>query len=84
MKTSVRFGHWERTTIDRAIAIKRLIRITRSHADVELRSPARICPECRQPVEVVVVPGQNCASCWSRKVIGSWQVLPGDGPRQGS
>jgi hypothetical protein len=68
------YGTWPRRTIERAISILRLIRITQAAKDVELRSPARECPECHGPVDLVVLPGGMCGSCWSREIIAAWQV----------
>ncbi len=76
MSRSNVFGNWAKETVMRAISILGLIRITRAAREVELRSPARECPECHEMVEVMVLPASVCATCWSRKVIGSWQVLP--------
>lgn len=78
MKTTRLYGSWRKATIQRAISILGLIQITRMAKEVELRSPARKCPHCHEEVEVVVLPGGMCATCWSREVIAAWQVLPGD------
>ena len=67
---------WTRRTIEQAISLSRLIQITRAARDVELRSPAKQCPECGELVELVVIPGGKCGSCWSKQVIASWQVMP--------
>lgn len=74
MRTTKAYGVWRRKTIERAISILALIRITRAAEDVELRSPARECPQCHKAVEVVVLPGGMCATCWSHEVIAAWQV----------
>jgi len=76
VKASRLYGYWQRKTVERAISTLDLIRITRAARDVELRSPARECPQCHEPAEVVVLPGERCATCWSRKVIAEWQVAP--------
>jgi len=67
---------WTRRTIDRAISLWGLIQATRAAREVELRSPAKRCPECGELVEVVVIPGDVCGSCWSRHVIANWRVTP--------
>jgi hypothetical protein len=72
MRRSRLFRHWYRETVKRAISILGLIRITRAGREVELRSPARQCPECHEMVDVVVLPASVCATCWSRKV--NWGV----------
>ena len=69
---------WTRRTIDRAISLWGLIQITRAAREVELCSPAKRCSECGEFVEVVVIPGDMCGSCWSKKVIATWRVLPTD------
>jgi hypothetical protein len=76
VRTTKAYAVWRRKTIERAISVLGLIQITRAAKDVELRSPARECPRCHKAVEVVVLPGDMCASCWSQKVIAAWQVLP--------
>lgn len=76
MRTTNSYGIWRRKTIERAISILGLIRITRAAKDVELRSPAQECPECHEETEVLVRPGGLCGTCWSREVIGAWRVMP--------
>lgn len=76
MKARKLYGNWRKETIERAISILRLIRITQAAREVELHSPPKECPECHEMVEVVVLPAEMCGTCWSRKVIGAWQILP--------
>jgi hypothetical protein len=67
---------WKRATIDSALSIFKLIRLTNASGTVELRSPAELCPECHNRAEVLVLPTRLCADCWSRKIIASWRVPP--------
>lgn len=67
---------WKRKTVAFAISVRRLMQLMKATGDVELRSPARECPGCRKPAEVVVVPGDLCGDCWSKKAIATWKVLP--------
>jgi len=67
---------WKQETVAFAISVRRLIHLMNAAGDVELRSPARECPECGKPAEVVVVPEELCADCWSKKAIAAWRVLP--------
>jgi hypothetical protein len=76
VRTTTSYGIWRRKTIERAISIWGLIRITRVAGDVEFRSPAQECLECHERTEVLVKPEGLCGTCWSRKVIGAWQVTP--------
>jgi hypothetical protein len=76
VRTTKSYGIWRRKSIERAISILGMIRITRAAGDVELRSPAQECPECHEPTEVLVRPEGLCGTCWSRKVIGAWRVMP--------
>jgi len=78
VRTSAKSLKWTRETIDRAISLRGLIQITREARDVELRSPAKHCPECGELVELVVIPGELCGSCWSKQVIANWRVLPAE------
>jgi hypothetical protein len=78
VRTTKVYGNWRRATIQRAISVLSLIRITRAAKNVELRSPARKCPHCHEAVEVIVMPGGMCATCWSQEVISAWRVLPED------
>ena len=84
MKTKQSYGNWRRETIERAISISGLIRITGAAGEVELHSPAKECPECHEMVEVTVLPTKMCGTCWSRKVIGAWQIPPGEFARMRS
>ena len=65
MSTRAKPLGWAQTTIDRAISLRRLIQITRAARDVELRSPAKQCPECGESVDLIVIPSEVCGSCWS-------------------
>ena len=76
MSTRAKPLGWAQTTIDRAISLRRLIQITRAARDVELRSPAKQCPECGESVELIVIPSELCGSCWSNRVIANWRVVP--------
>ena len=67
---------WKQKTVAFAISVRRLMLLMNAVGDVELCSPARECPECRKPAEVVVVPQELCADCWSKKAIAAWKVLP--------
>jgi ribosomal protein L32 len=78
VRTTKQYQVWRRRTIDRAISILGLIRITRAGKDGELHSPARVCPECRKELDVVVLPERVCATCWSQNVIAAWRVPPVD------
>jgi hypothetical protein len=74
MTKIVRPALWKRATIDSALSIFRLIRLTKVPGTVELRSPAKPCPECHKRAEVLVLPTRLCGDCWSRKIIASWRV----------
>ena len=76
MTKIVRPALWKRATIDSALSIFRLIRLTNASGTVELRSPAKLCPECHKRAEVLVLPTHLCGDCWSRKIIASWRVPP--------
>jgi len=67
---------WQRKTIDFAISVMRLIHLMRCRDEVELRSPARICPSCKNQTEVIVVPSGLCGDCWSKQAIAAWKVGP--------
>jgi hypothetical protein len=67
---------WKARTVQYAISILRLMRLMNAEGDVELRRPARKCPECGKDAEVWVVPQGLCGSCWSREAIAAWRVLP--------
>ena len=76
MSSMVSAQVWKQETVAFAISVRRLIYLMNAAGDVELRSPARECPECGKPAEVVVVPEELCADCWSKKAIAAWKVLP--------
>ncbi|MGB7434967.1 MAG: hypothetical protein WBW49_06055, partial [Candidatus Acidiferrum sp.] len=67
---------WKQKTIDTAISLLRVMRLMNMDGDVELRSPAKECPECGKTAEVLVMPEGTCGDCWSRKAIAAWKVLP--------
>jgi hypothetical protein len=76
MRSMVSAEVWKRKTVAFAISVHRLMQLMNATGEVELRSPARECPGCGSPAEVVVVPGELCGDCWSRRAIASWKVLP--------
>jgi hypothetical protein len=76
MRTMVSAETWKRKTVAFAVSVRRLMQLMNVAGDVELRSPARQCPGCGKPAEVVVVPGELCGDCWSRKAIAAWKVVP--------
>jgi len=75
MRRMVSPGVWKQRTIEVAISVLRLMRIMNAAGDVELRSPARECPECKGRTEVLVVPEGLCSECWSRNAIAGWKVM---------
>lgn len=77
MRTCCSTSNWKEKTIEGAISVLRLIRIMKLGAEVELRSPARKCPECKGETEVLVMPEGLCGECWSRRAIAAWRVKPG-------
>ena|SRR5208282_6212825 len=66
---------WNGETIETAIAVLRLIRMTHAAGEVELHSPAQECVQCHKPAEVLVAPEGMCGECWSQKAIAAWRVL---------
>jgi hypothetical protein len=72
---------WTRRTIRRAVTAMEFQRYTQAPGEVALFSPARTCGHCHQRSEILVLPEQRCLSCWSRPIVGNWQVRSaGPGP----
>jgi hypothetical protein len=79
MRTPSRYGSvWTRSTIRRAVTALEFQRCTRAPGEVALFSPARACGHCHQRSEILVLPERRCLSCWSKPIVGNWQVRPVD------
>jgi hypothetical protein len=76
MERTAPIAGWKQKTVEYAISLLRLMRLMNAEGDVELRRPAKKCPECGQRAEVLVVPGGLCGDCWSKQAIAAWRVLP--------